>query len=91
MHTWTLSLRHQLRDTGVKVIELIPPGVTTELGRPGKPANPGSKGISVEEFVAQTLKELEAGSEEIVVGDAMKQVAATSPEAVKKVFCAMND
>jgi uncharacterized oxidoreductase len=90
VHVWTLSLRHQLRDSGVKVVELIPPGVTTELGGPGKPANPASKGISVEEFVAQTLRDLDAGLEEIVVGDAIRQVAATSPEAVKKVFYAMN-
>ncbi|SRR6266567_2235360 len=89
VHVWTLSLRHQLRDSGVHVVELIPPGVTTELGEPGK-TNPASKGISVEEFVAQTFKDLEAGVEEIVVGDAVRQVAATSPEAVKKVFSAMN-
>jgi len=92
VHTWTLSLRHQLRDSGVKVVELIPPAVVTELGGPGKPVS--SSGIharmSVETFTTETLKELEAGVEEIAVGDAKKLVAATSPEAVKKVFSVVN-
>src|ERR1700730_16713712 len=40
VHSFTLSLRHQLRDSKVKVIELIPPYVATELGGAGK-APPG--------------------------------------------------
>lgn len=41
VHFWTLSLRHQLRVTGVKVIELIPLYVATELGGPGKTVRSG--------------------------------------------------
>lgn len=37
IHSWTLSLRHQLRASGVQVLELIPPYVATELGGAGKP------------------------------------------------------
>jgi uncharacterized oxidoreductase len=33
MHSFTWSLRHQLRKTPIKVIELIPPTVDTELDR----------------------------------------------------------
>ena len=32
MHAYTLAMRHQLRQTSVKVIEVIPPYVQTELG-----------------------------------------------------------
>ena len=31
VHSFTMSLRHQLKGTGVKVVELIPPYVATEL------------------------------------------------------------
>ena len=41
VHSFTLSLRHQLKGAGVKVIELIPPYVATELGGPRKTVGPG--------------------------------------------------
>lgn len=31
IHSWTVSLRHMLKDAGISVIELLPPGVQTEL------------------------------------------------------------
>ena len=31
IHSWTLSLRHQLRNTSIEVLELIPPYVQTDL------------------------------------------------------------
>jgi uncharacterized oxidoreductase len=33
MHSFTWSLRHQLRNTSIQVIELIPPTVDTDLDR----------------------------------------------------------
>jgi uncharacterized oxidoreductase len=33
MHSYTLSLRHQLKDTKIKVFEIIPPTVDTDLGQ----------------------------------------------------------
>lgn len=38
-HSWTMTLRFQGQKLGVRVIELIPPYVGTELGRPRKQAN----------------------------------------------------
>jgi uncharacterized oxidoreductase len=93
IHAWTLCLREQLRNSRVKVIELIPPWVATELGGPGKPvpnSSPGRGPMPLDAFIAETMKELESGAEEIAIGDAKRLVAAASPETVKKVFSAMN-
>jgi uncharacterized oxidoreductase len=92
VHTWTLALRHQLRHSGVKVIEIIPPWVATELGGPGKPTTLGDgRGpMPLDAFIAETMKELESDAEELAIGDAKKLVAAAGLDTVKKVFSAMN-
>ena len=33
IHSFTISLRHQLKDTSIKVFEIVPPAVDTELGK----------------------------------------------------------
>ena len=40
IHSWTQSLRHQLKDTNVEVLELIPPYVQTELGGASQATDP---------------------------------------------------
>ena len=35
-HSFTLSLRQQLKDTSVKVLEIVPPAVNTDLGGAGE-------------------------------------------------------
>jgi uncharacterized oxidoreductase len=35
LHSFTMSLRQQLTTTGVRVLEIVPPGVNTDLGGPG--------------------------------------------------------
>ena len=93
IHALTLSLRHQLRSSGVRVFELVPPWVATELGGPGKPAPASATGrgpMPLDAFIAEAMKELESGAEEVVIGDAKRLVAAASLETVKKVFLAIN-
>ena len=59
VHSFTLSLRHQLRASGVKVIELIPPYVATELGGPRKPMGPGGpQPMPLQAFIEETMKGL---------------------------------
>jgi uncharacterized oxidoreductase len=56
IHSYTVSLRRQLRDAGVEVIELIPPGVQTEL-MPGHAADPLM--MPLEAFIAETMRQFE--------------------------------
>jgi uncharacterized oxidoreductase len=57
IHSLTMSLRHQLRKTSVKVFEVAPPSVDTELGhdmRADKTQTHG--GIPVSEFLAEAME-----------------------------------
>ncbi len=91
VHSFTLSLRHQLKDSGVKVTELIPPYVATELGGPRKiTGSGGPQPMPLDTFIAETLKALESGDEEVAIGDARNLVAATNPESLKTMFGRMN-
>jgi len=69
LRSFTLSLRHQLRKTAVRVIELSPPAVSTELhdymGPQGR-----AVGMPLEEFVREAMAGLNAGAEEIHVAQA---------------------
>jgi uncharacterized oxidoreductase len=57
IHSYTQSLRHQLRDTSVQVIELIPPYVQTELMGPRQAGDPNA--MPLKDFIAETMKILE--------------------------------
>ncbi len=65
IHSWSQSLRHQLRDTPVEVIEWAPPAVATDL-MPGHAENPNSMPLA--DFTAESLALFEAGgADEILV------------------------
>lgn len=91
IHSWTMSLREQVRGSEVRVIELIPPWVATELGGPRKTVpNPDRAAMPLDAFIAETMQALASDAEEVAIADAKRLVAATSPETVKKVFSMMN-
>jgi uncharacterized oxidoreductase len=91
VHSFTLSLRNQLQGSGVKVIELIPPYVATELGGPRKDVGPGGpQPMPLPAFIAETMKELASGGEEVAIGDAKNLVAAANSATLQKVFAGMN-
>jgi uncharacterized oxidoreductase len=59
IHNFTMSLRYSLEDTNVRVIEIIPPAVKTNLG--------GSHefGEDLDEYVSATMERVEAGELEV--------------------------
>lgn len=83
VHSFTISLRYQLRDTPIKVFEIVPPMVDTELGKGTiEEGDQGYRGIPPSEVAEATLKAMANNEYEIVVGEAKGLVmgARTNPE-----------
>lgn len=53
VHSYSQSLRYQLRDTSVQVLELIPPYVQTHLMGERQAADP--RAMPLDEFIAETM------------------------------------
>jgi uncharacterized oxidoreductase len=90
VHSFSMSLRQQLKDSNVKVIELIPPYVATELGGSAQAPAGALHQMPLETFIAETMKELPGDADEIAIGGAKNLFAASGPEKVKKIFAGMN-
>jgi uncharacterized oxidoreductase len=61
IHSYTQSLRYQLRDTAVQVLELIPPYVQTELMGPSMASDPNA--MPLKDFIAESMKILKTSPE----------------------------
>src|ERR1700692_1019815 len=63
LHSYALSQRFMLRDTGVRVLEIAPPWVRTELmnSQEAEPAMP------LNQFIAEAIKALGTDANEIVI------------------------
>ena len=93
VHSLSLSVRRQLESSAVRVIELIPPYVETELGGPNKTGslNPGApKPMTLDAFIEETMKELASGADEVAIAGAKHLVAAAKSDGMKQVFAGMN-
>lgn len=66
VHSFTVSLRHQLRRTTVQVVELVPPIVDTPLHRSMDSAPPMA--MPLEKFLDKTMAGLDRGRDEIAIG-----------------------
>lgn len=71
LHSVTLSLRHQLLKTGIKVFEIAPPTVDTELDRGARESRGQThRGISADEFTILALEALKNDVYEAAIGQA---------------------
>jgi uncharacterized oxidoreductase len=85
LHSFTLSLRHQLASTNIEVIELVPPAVNTDLGGVGL----HTFGADVNEFADAMFKGIENGEQEIGFGFAEQSRNASRAE-LDEIFKSMN-
>ena len=85
LHSFTLSLRHQLSDTPISVIEIIPPAVDTDLGGKGL----HTFGVSVNEFTDDIVEQLKKGNSEATYGFSAESSHATR-EQLDAIFKQMN-
>jgi uncharacterized oxidoreductase len=65
LHSFCLSQRYLLKDTSVKVLEIAPPYVQTELGGPDQAADP--RAMPLQDFIAETIEILGTDADEILV------------------------
>lgn len=85
LHSFSLSLRHQVRDTGIEVIEIIPPAVNTDLG--GKGLHDFAPPVS--EFIESVFYQLKEGRDEITFGYTENMLKADQ-QSLKASFERMN-
>ncbi len=71
IHSITMSLRHQLKNTSVKVFEIIPPSVDSELGSERRDdKNSSHGGMPVSAFVNEAMEAIENDELEAAVSHA---------------------
>lgn len=85
LHSYTLSLRHNLSNTPIKVVEIIPPAVNTDLGGPGL----HDHGVPLDEFTNGIISKLEKGDLEVAYGFAEKSSQASRQE-LDQIFKGLN-
>ncbi len=85
LHSFTLSMRHQLAGTPIAVIENIPPAVDTDLGGKGL----HTFGAPLDGFTDAIVKQLEKGSIEATYGFSAELSRATR-EQLEAIFEQMN-
>ena len=87
LHSFTMSLRHQLRHTNIQVTELLPPLVQTNLHRGQNTPLPHAMPLA--EFIESAMKELKKGEDEILIGP-VKSLRRAARFLPKRIFKIMN-
>ena len=83
VHSYTQSLRVQLKNSSVKVIELAPPAVKTNFNKGQEELN-SSSAMDVNKFAKASIRGLERGQEEILPGwsPVARLIGRVAPHAV---------
>lgn len=76
LHAFTMALRHELSNTSIQVIEIVPPAVNTDLGGVGI----HTMGVSVDEFADSIMQRIAAGELEVGYGRSEKARLANRDE-----------
>ena len=84
-HSFTLSLRHLLKERNIEVIEMIPPALNTDLG--GKGLHDGQPLVA--DFVEAVFQQMRDGKIELTFGFSEVMSKAT-PDVINATFKKMN-
>jgi uncharacterized oxidoreductase len=85
LHSFTLTLRHQLKSTPIQVVEIAPPAVNTDLG--GKDLH--THGVNLDEFADHCMKHLAQGEPEFGFETSETRRLAVK-QATEAIFKQMN-
>ncbi|MEO8066171.1 MAG: NAD(P)H-dependent oxidoreductase [Flavobacteriales bacterium] len=85
IRSFTLSLRHLLKERDIEVIEIIPPALNTDLGGKGL----HDKAPPVSAFLDPIFPQLEAGRDEVAFAFSEERLNAW-PELYKTSFARLN-
>lgn len=90
IHSWSMGLREQLRNTSVGVIEIAPPYVQTELLGPHQAIDPAAMPLA--DFISEVMTILETQSEagEVIVERCKPLRFAEATGTLSQVFAALN-
>jgi uncharacterized oxidoreductase len=87
IHTYTVVLRQQLQNTSVKVFELVPPNVNTNLNSAGRKAiNYQSKGINLDQYIPTVISALQNDAETVFYGEYSKYMTLPRGEIETQRF-----
>ncbi len=90
VHSFSVSMRYQLKDTPIKVFEIIPPMVDTDLDRGGRDRRgQAPRGMPPREVAEAAVKGLERDEFEIAVGQA-QNLCKGARTNFDQVFCGIN-
>lgn len=91
IHSYSQTLRVQLRNTSVQVIELVPPYLQTELLNPSQATDPNAMPLS--DYISETMALLEANpdAEEILVRRVSFQRWAEKESRYEAAFARVNN
>jgi len=88
MHSWSYAQRTQLKDTSVRIIEIVPPSVGTDLHRdrvdPDDNKNTPNS-LTVEQFMKETIEGFRSNADTISAGSG-KQLVAKWKDAFDEQF-----
>lgn len=85
LHSFTLSLRHDLKAKGIEVVEIIPPALNTDLG--GKGLHDFAPPVS--DFIDSIFEQLKQGKTELTFGLSEKAAGVGRAE-LENIFNALN-
>jgi uncharacterized oxidoreductase len=92
VHSYTMSLRHQLRGTSVRVVELAPPWVKTELdaAHATPTSHDGMQPMPLDQFIEAAMADLASGGEELPVAGAKFLYGAGVGTNAAEMFARIN-